>query len=241
MIYRVVIIDDEAPARRLIKRYLEKYDMLKIVGEADNGIDAAKLINKKKPDIAFLDIKMPKISGLELLDVVGFVPKVIFTTAYDEFALQAFDKNAVDYLLKPFSSERFDAALSKAIEQIKNQKLPTDKGSNPEKIKRIVAKKNSELHIIAVEEIFLIEAQDDYVFIHSEKERFLKNERMKFYEENLPKVDFVRVHRSFIVNINFVKKIELMEKDSYIVLLSNGLKARASKTGYRKLKEKLRI
>lgn len=239
---KVAIIDDETPARKLIRRFLEKYPNIEIIGEAVDGLTGLKLINTLKPDLVFMDIKMPKISGLEMVEVLSELPVIIFTTAYTEFAIEAFEKNAIDYLLKPFSAQRFEQALNKAMESIaKNDlKKPETKNSNG-KLQRIVIKNNDSLEIITLDELYMVEAQDDYVFVYTQKSRYLKSERMKFLEENLDNQTFIRIHRSYIININHVKKIELLGKDSYIAILTNGLKAKISKERYKKLKQILRI
>jgi len=239
---KVAIIDDETPARKLIRRFLEKYPNIEIIGEAADGLTGLKLINSLKPDLVFMDIKMPKISGLEMVEVLSELPVIIFTTAYTEFAIEAFEKNAIDYLLKPFSAQRFEQALNKAIESMaKNDLKKTETKNSNGKLQRIVIKNNNSLEIITLDELYMIEAQDDYVFVYTKKSRFLKLERMKFLEENLDEQTFIRIHRSYIININHVTKIELLGKDSYIAILTNGLKAKISKERYKKLKQILRI
>jgi len=239
---KVAIIDDETPARKLIRRFLEKYPNIEIIGEAADGLTGLKLINSLKPDLVFMDIKMPKISGLEMVEVLSELPVIIFTTAYTEFAIEAFEKNAIDYLLKPFSAQRFEQALNKAIESMaKNDLKKTETKNSNGKLQRIVIKNNNSLEIITLDELYMIEAQDDYVFVYTQKSRFLKLERMKFLEENLDEQTFIRIHRSYIININHVTKIELLGKDSYIAILTNGLKAKISKERYKKLKQILRI
>ena len=239
---KVAIIDDETPARKLIRRFLGKYPNIKIIGEAADGLTGLKLINTLKPDLVFMDIKMPKISGLEMVEVLSELPVIIFTTAHTEFAIEAFEKNAIDYLLKPFSAKRFEQALNKAMESIaKNDLKKTETKNSNGKLQRIVIKNNDSLEIITLDELYMVEAQDDYVFVYTQKSRYLKSERMKFLEENLDNQTFIRIHRSYIININHVKKIELLGKDSYIAILTNGLKAKISKERYKKLKQILRI
>ncbi len=242
---RTIIIDDEKLARNVIKSYLSKYENIQIVAECSDGFDALKKINEINPDIIFLDIQMPKLSGFEMLVLINEPPIIIFTTAFDNYAIKAFEVNAIDYLLKPFSEERFDDAIKKALNYLDNKNESRKKidslfktlNSKKEFLERIVVKQNQKIIIIPVEEIKYLEAQDDYVMIYSEKGNFLKEKTMKYFEENLKINNFIRIHRSYIVNISYIKQIELFEKDSYKVILINGTKLPVSKTGYQKLKE----
>ncbi len=242
---RTIIIDDEKLARNVIKSYLSKYENIQIVAECSDGFDALKKINEINPDIIFLDIQMPKLSGFEMLELINEPPIIIFTTAFDNYAIKAFEVNAIDYLLKPFSEERFDDAIKKALNYLDNKNESRKKidslfktlDSKKEFLERIVVKQNQKIIIIPVEEIKYLEAQDDYVMIYSEKGNFLKEKTMKYFEENLKINNFIRIHRSYIVNISYIKQIELFEKDSYKVILINGTKLPVSKTGYQKLKE----
>jgi len=244
---KVVIIDDEKLARELIRNFLNDYSNLQVVAECENGFEGIKSINEHKPDLIFLDIQMPKLNGFEMLELIDENLNIIFSTAYDQYALKAFEVNAVDYLLKPFSRERFDEAVKRVIDKIEkakpiNQK-PKDLASNfiskDEILKRIVVKHNQKIVIIPVEQIFYLEAQDDYVKIVTKDVSSLKQNRMKFFEEHLPD-SFVRIHRSYLVNINFVKQIDLIGKDSHAVLLKDGKQLHVSKSGYAKLREMIR-
>ncbi|PID57446.1 MAG: DNA-binding response regulator [Ignavibacteriae bacterium] len=240
-----IIIDDEKLARDIIKKYLEQNESIEICAECSNGFEAIKSINKIQPDLIFLDIQMPKLTGFEMLELLDNKPEIIFTTAYDQFAIKAFEVNAIDYLLKPFSLERFNEALDKVIAKITNEEKNNSKIDNVltkvneqiEALNRIVVKKNQKIIIIPTEKITDIQAEDDYVMINSELGNHLKKQTMKFYEEHLDSKIFFRVHRSHIVNINFVKQIELFEKESYKLTLKNGTKISVSKTGYNKIKE----
>jgi two-component system, LytTR family, response regulator len=240
-----LIIDDETLAREIIKKYLSQINEIEIIGESGNGFDAVKKINMLNPQLIFLDIQMPKITGFEMLELLDNPPVIIFTTAYDHYAIKAFEVNAADYLLKPFSEERFKEAVSKAVEKInKNEsKLPVvdnlikHKESSLEIIERVVVKTGSKITVIPVDEIKYIEAKDDYVMIHSAGGNFLKQKTMKYFEEHLPPSGFVRIHRSYIASIKEIKNIELLEKESYIATLSNMDKLPVSKNGYDKLKE----
>ena len=241
-----IIIDDEKLARDLIRNFLLSFDNIKIVDECKNGFDGIKSINENNPDLVFLDIQMPKLNGFEMLELLESNPNIIFTTAFDQYALKAFEVNAADYLLKPFSRERFTDAVNRVIDKISNS--DTNKNLVPktsefiqsdEKLNRIVVKKNNKIVIIPVDNVIYIEAQDDYVSITSTEGSFLKQNRMKYYEEHLPD-SFIRIHRSYIANLNEIKEISLLEKDSHVVILKSGGKLPVSKTGYKLLKEIIR-
>ena len=239
----VLIVDDENLAREIVKKYLELHQEINIIGECSNGFDAVKEITEKKPDLVFLDIQMPKLNGFEMLELLDEQPAIIFTTAFDNYAIKAFEVNAVDYLLKPFSEERFNEALKKVVERI-NQKIPEQEkveklieDQAPEMLERIVVKDGSKITIIPVEHLKWLEAQDDYVKIHSEGGRFMKKKTMKFFEDHLDPNMFIRIHRSSIININTIRQMELYEKDSYRVILKDDTKLPVSKTGLQRLKE----
>ncbi len=244
---KVIIIDDEHLAREIIKNYLKDKD-IEIVAECPNGFEGYKAIVDKSPDIVFLDIQMPKLTGFEMLELLEQPYNIIFTTAYDEFAIKAFEVNAIDYLLKPFSKERFDSALSKAIKNMppengveqKYSELEVHTQTNDQFIDRIIVKKNGTIIVLPIEEVLYLEAQDDYVNVISEKGNFLKQKRMKYYEDNLPENGFVRIHRSFIINLNFLSEIFLKEKASYYARLKNNTELPVSRSGYNKLKELLK-
>ena len=240
----ILIIDDEAPARYLIRRFLESYPEIEIVGEADNGFAAMKLIREHTPQLIFLDVQMPKLTGFEMLELIDDFPAIIFSTAFDQYAIRAFELNAVDYLLKPYSQERFDAAIQKALLKIKSgifvqQEIQTFKQNiipALETLTRIAVKDRQHIHVIPVNDIYYFEADGDYVKIHTEKRAFLKEKTMKYFEENLPQQQFIRIHRSYIVNVDEVTKIELYEKENYRVHLKNGERLKASSNGYKALK-----
>ncbi|MCB9259642.1 MAG: LytTR family transcriptional regulator DNA-binding domain-containing protein [Ignavibacteriales bacterium] len=242
----VLIIDDEKLARDIVKKYLEKQNDLKLIGECTNGFEGVKSINELKPEIIFLDIQMPKITGFEMLELLDHQPEIIFTTAFDQYAIKAFEVNATDYLLKPFSLERFTEAANKAIEKVRNNKsndystLLSSVNQNLESINRIVVKTNNKIVIIPTEKIKYLEAQDDYVMIHSELGKHLKKQTMKFYEEHLDGNTFFRVHRSFIVNLAEIKQMDLFEKDTYKILMKDGSSIPVSRSGYSKIKELLK-
>jgi len=241
---KIIIIDDEAPAREIIRHFLQMYPDIEIAGEADNGFTAMKLIKELKPQLIFLDVQMPKLTGFEMLELMDELPAIIFSTAFDQYAIRAFELNAVDYLLKPYSKERFDAAMQKALARIHsvmptNSKMQTFQNYITETIDsltRIAVKDRQQIHVIPVNDIDFIEADGDYVKLHTAKKAFLKEKTMKFFEENLPVRQFIRIHRSYIVNVNEVAKIELYEKESYRVHLKNGETLKASSSGYKALK-----
>ena len=206
-----------------------------------------KSISEMKPDLVFLDIQMPRLTGFEMLEVLEERPEIIFTTAYDQFAIKAFELNAVDYLLKPYDKERLKESIDKAVEKIgsgkgdqkpANQILPKrPELSSP--VTRIVVRKANSINIITVDKIRYVEAQDDYVMIYHSAGKALKQQTMKFYEDNLPKADFIRIHRSYIVNVEEIKRIEPYGKDNHIAILQSGDKLPVSRAGYKHLKEEL--
>lgn len=242
---KTLIIDDEVLAREIIKKYLLGKENFEIIGECGNGFEGLKIISDEKPDIVFLDIQMPKINGFEMLELLNEPPVIIFTTAFDQYALKAFEVNAADYLLKPFSIERFDEALAKAIillkeknkqtEIIKN--LITHHDNSNENLERIVIKDGHKINIVPIEDIKWIEAQDDYVMIYSFSGKYLKQKTMKYFEDHLNQKEFVRIHRSFIVSVKLIKKIELLEKESYQVTLEDKTILPMSKNGYNNIKK----
>lgn len=244
----VIIIDDETLARELVKRYIAYHQNVEVVSECSNGFDAIKKINESKPDIIFLDIQMPKINGFEMLELLEDPPVIIFTTAYDQYALKAFEVNAVDYLLKPFSQERFDEALTKALSYLENKSLQENKlrelvklnDQRKEYLSRIVVKDGQNISIIPTEDIRYLEAQDDYVMIYTSQKKYLKQKTMRYFEEHLNPNDFIRIHRSFIAPIKLIKKIELAEKETYQVILEDKKTLPLSRSGYNKLKDLLK-
>lgn len=246
---KVLIIDDELPARELVRNFLSSHKDVGIAAECENGFDALKAIHELRPDLLFLDIQMPKINGFELLEVLDQKPEIIFTTAYDQYAIRAFEMNAVDYLLKPFSRARFDQALDKARQRLRKPKSTTVQQEPVAKLRqhldqeekileRIITRLGSKITVIPVDKIWYIEAQDDYVMIWSELGNHLKEKTMKYFEEHLPSDQFIRIHRSHIINIFQISGIVLYEKDTHLVSLKCGAKLKASAEGYKRLREK---
>jgi len=243
---KIIIIDDEPLARMLVKEYLAPHTHIEIIAEAEDGFDGVKKINELKPDLIFLDVQMPKLNGFELLELIQHFPKVIFTTAFDEYALKAFENNAVDYLLKPFSEERFNQAISK-VQQISNgneekvQQIANFTPKYTEESSRIVVKNGSEIQIIPTQDIDFIEAYDDYVKIYLGEKYHIKKKTLTYYENALKEKQFLRIHRSFLLNTAKLTRIESFEKNSYIAILSSGMRIPISRTSYPVLKEKLGI
>ncbi len=245
---KVVIIDDEPLARSLVVEYIQQHSSIEIVAECNDGFQGVKAINQHKPDLIFLDIQMPKINGFEMLELLDTVPNVIFTTAFDEYAIKAFEANAIDYLLKPFSKERFDLAIQKwsekkstATSEKNIQTLLENTTKQPDEKNRIVVKNGSDIRIVPMADVMYIEAYDDYVKIFTKDTYYLKKKTMNYYESVLDSSHFFRTHRSFIINLQELTKIEPLEKNTYVVLLKNGKRIPLSRTGYSKLKETLGV
>jgi two-component system LytT family response regulator len=246
---RTIIIEDEAPARQLLIHYLKDFNEIEVIAECADGFIGLKTISEKKPDLVFLDIQMPKLTGFEMLEVLEETPEIIFTTAYDQFAIKAFELNAVDYLLKPFHKERLKEAILKAYEKIGSGKAGLRAGGTllplrpepEEPLSRIVVRKGNSINIIPVDQIRYVAAEDDYVMIYHSAGKALKQQTMKFYEDNLPKAGFVRIHRAYIVRIEEIKKIEPYGRDNHVAILHSGDKLPVSRAGYKHLKEELRF
>lgn len=243
---KAVIIDDEPLAREVVKEYLLGFPQIEVVQECNDGFEGLKAIQQHQPDLVFLDIQMPKITGFEMLELVEKLPAVIFTTAFEEHAIRAFEVNAVDYLLKPFSAERFEKAVQKWLDHFhKPAEMPDTNAlleaaaATPLQNNRVVIRLNGKIKIIPVSEIHYLEAADDYVKVVTHEGSFLKNKTMAFFEKTLDPAQFTRVHRSYILNINQVTRIEPYEKENHLAILRNGAKVLVSKTGYPKLKAAL--
>jgi len=245
---KTIIIEDENPARDLIKHYLLTYKEIELLGEFADGFTGLKAIQDLKPDLVFLDIQMPKLTGFEMLELLDEMPTLIFTTAYDQFAIKAFELNAVDYLLKPYSKERFDMAVNKALERIARgtpaqqvKKLMDHVTETRDSLDRVVVKTGNKIKVLPIESIFYIESQDDYVMIYTNQGKFLKQQTMKSFEQQLDPSLFARIHRSYLVNIETITQLELYEKNSYVAVLSNGVKLKVSDSGYKALKSLMRF
>jgi two-component system LytT family response regulator len=242
---KVVIIDDEPLARSIVKEYLQKHPQVEIMQECNDGFEGLKAIQQHQPDLIFLDIQMPKINGFEMLELIEQPPAVVFATAFDEFAIKAFEAHAIDYLLKPFNQERFDKAISKFKEQKATstekatQDLLETASQSPSQNNRIVVKNGSKIKIIPVHEVQYLEAADDYVKVHTGEGYFLKNKTMNHFEQTLDGQQFVRSHRSYIVNVQQITRIDPYEKDNHGAILRSGIKVPVSRTGYVRLREVL--
>lgn len=239
-----IIIDDEPLARSIVKEYLQDHKDIHVAQECGDGFEGVKAINQHKPSLVFLDVQMPKINGFEMLELIDDPPAVIFTTAFDEYAMKAFEAHAVDYLLKPFSKERFDKAIEKWREKQKSlYTSATAEFQNtikqPDEHNRVVVKSGNNIKIIPIQDINYIEAYDDYVKIFTKDGYVLKKKTMAYFEQALDPKLFVRVHRSFIIQLGQLTRIETLEKESHIALLKSGAKIPLSKTGYSRLKDVL--
>jgi two-component system, LytTR family, response regulator len=244
MSIRAILVDDEDLARQILREYLTQEEDVEIIAECNNGFDAVKAIAEWKPDLVFLDVQMPKLDGFEVLELVDSNLAVVFVTAYDQYAMKAFDAAAVDYLLKPFDANRLRTALGKARRRL-GERMP---GLHPAELKqtarppgqwpeRIVVKDGARVHIIPVAQLEYAEAQDDYVALRSGGKSYLKQQTISSLEESLDPLKFVRVHRSFLINLERVSKIEPYTKDSRLAILASGAQVPVSRAGYLRLKE----
>ncbi len=231
---KVIIVDDEASGRQLIKEYLNDFPQLILLGEANNGVDAVKMINEFKPDLVFLDVQMPGMTGFDVLTHLEELPQIIFSTAYDQYALKAFDVHAVDYLLKPYTKDRFKIAIERLQSNSEDNKarplaesLLLDKPKYPE---RILVQSQNKLVTIALEDVVRIEAYGDYSKLIAKEKTYLSNYGISILEEKLNNAIFIRVHRSSIININKVKELNKYTK-SYDITMQNGDVVRVSR-GY---------
>jgi two-component system LytT family response regulator len=246
---RAVIVDDEELARYLLREYLTQAGGVEVIAECANGFEAVKAIAEKKPDLVFLDVQMPKLDGFEVLELIDPAIAVIYVTAYDQYAMRAFDAHAVDYLLKPFSVDRFKKALERARQRLGEPAPVTPRISAtelsaaarpPERtLERIVVKDGAKVHIIPLEKLDYVEAQDDYVALRSEKKSYLKQQTISSVEAQLDPKKFVRIHRSYIVNLERIARIEPYTKDSRVAVLTDGTQLPVSRSGHARLKELL--
>ncbi len=237
---RAVIVDDEELARAYLRELLRAHPEIEVAAECPNGFEAVKACAEHSPDLLFLDVQMPKLDGFEVLELIDAGPAVIFTTAYDQYAMRAFDAHAVDYLLKPFGVDRFERALERARERLGERKLPTEiAAARPaaERPQRIVVKDGTKIHVIPLDKLDYVEAQDDYVALHSGGKSYLKQQPIAELETALDPARFVRIHRSAIVALDRVARIEPYGKESRIAILSDGTRLPVSKSGYTRLME----
>jgi len=245
---RVAIVDDEELARRLLREYLDADGRVEIVAECANGFDAVKAISEHKPDLVFLDVQMPKLDGFEVLELIDPDVAVVFVTAYDQYAMRAFDAHAVDYLLKPFGEDRLWKALDRARQRLREPHPVTDSVASrsdlaaaarppDHHLERMVVRDGPKVHVFPIAKLDYVEAQDDYVALHSEKKSFLKQQTISSLETQLDPKQFVRIHRSYILNLERIARIEPYAKDSRVAVLQDGTQLPVSRSGHAKLKE----
>ena len=236
---RIAIVDDEPLARTVVREFAEKLGV-QVVAECANGFEAVKAVADLSPDLLFLDVQMPKLDGFEVLELLGRSVPVVFTTAYDQYALRAFEVHAVDYLLKPFSEERFAEALSRARtrlaakEELPVEELVNDARPRTGPLERVLGD-GAQVHVLPVEKIDFVEAQDDYVCFKSEGKDYLKDQTMGALEAQLDAARFVRIHRSYLLNIERIARVELYAKDSRVAILRDGRRLPVSRAGYARL------
>ncbi len=242
---RTVIVDDEQLARSVVREHLVSHPEVDILAECPNGFDAVKVIGETEPDLVFLDIQMPKLNGFEVLELLDRIPAIIFVTAYDHYALRAFEVHAVDYLLKPFNRQRFEEALTRAKERIGKKDtasvsdLVAEVRSAHKPLERVLIKDGASVRVLPVETIDYVEAQDDYVAFKSGGKLHLKQQRMAELESLMDPARFVRIHRSYILNIDRLARLEPYAKESRMAILKDGTQLPVSRSGYDKLKQYL--
>jgi two-component system LytT family response regulator len=244
---RAVIVDDEELARQVLREYISAYADIEIAAECANGFEAVKAVAELKPDLVFLDIQMPKLDGFEVLELIGNEAAIVFVTAHDEFAIRAFEVHAVDYLLKPVGADRFAAALERAKKRLRGAGSGTAAGVPAAELialarppaqyaDRIPVRDGARVHIVPVAKLDYVEAQDDYVALCAEGKKHLKQQTIASLEAALNPAQFVRVHRSYIVNLERIARVEPYGKDSHVTVLHNGTQLPVSRTGYARLR-----
>jgi two-component system LytT family response regulator len=244
---RIVIVDDEPLARSVVREYASADPSVEVVADCANGFEAVKAVSELKPDLVLLDVQMPKLDGFEVLELLGREQAVVFITAYDQYALRAFDVHAVDYLLKPFSADRFQEAIGRARERLRVkaaaplnvEEIVREAKPKSGPAERVLIRDGANVHVIPVDKIDYVEAQDDYVAFKSEGKQFLKDQTLSAVESTLDAARFVRIHRSFILNIDRIAKVELYAKDSRIAILRDGTRLPVSRAGYARLSQLL--
>jgi len=239
---RAMIVDDEELARQVLREFLSAHPEIEIAAECANGFEAVKAAAELKPDLIFLDVQMPKLDGFEVLELIGSDAGVVFVTAYDSYAIRAFEVHAVDYLLKPFSSERFDAALARARDRLGSKMPPAAELSAAARppaqyLDRIPVREGTRVFIIPVAKLDYAEAQDDYVALCSEGKKHLKQQTISSLEAALDPSRFLRIHRSYIVNLERVARVEPYGKDTHVAVLTAGVQLPVSRAGYARLRE----
>jgi two-component system LytT family response regulator len=242
---RVAIVDDEPLARSVVREYLSACPGTAVVAECANGFEAVKAVAELSPDLLFLDVQMPKLSGFDVLELIGPAVPVVFTTAYDQYALRAFEVHAVDYLLKPFSAERFGQALERARERLAAREpmpveaLLSDARRSAQRdggtVERVLIRDGSQVHVLPIDRIDYVEAQDDYVCFKADGKSYLKDQTLANVEATLDPRRFVRIHRSYLLNIDRIARVELYAKDSRVAILRDGTRLPVSRAGYARL------
>lgn len=247
-VLRVVVVDDEPLARAVVREYAAADPTLEIVADCANGFEAVKAVSELKPDLVLLDVQMPKLDGFEVLELLGREQPVVFITAYDQYALRAFEVHAIDYLLKPYSVDRFQDAIARARERLRArataappriEEIVRDAKPKSGHTERVLIRDGANVHVLPVDKIDYVEAQDDYVAFKSEGKQYLKDQTLSSVEGTLDPVRFVRIHRSFILNIDRIAKVELYAKDSRMAILRDGTRLPVSRAGYARLSELL--
>ena len=243
---RALLVDDEDLARRVMRELLAAHPEVEIVGEAANGFEAVKLIDETTPDLIFLDIQMPKLSGFEVLELIDSRAAVVFVTAYDEYALRAFDVHAVDYLLKPFEPARLAEAIDRASGRLASGAAAPDAPALADAarppgrpLERVLIREEGKVHVLRAARIDFVEARDDYLSFASEGRRFLKQQTLADLEARLDPGRFVRIHRSYLLNVDRIARLELYNKDSWIAILQDGTRLPVSRAGHARLRELL--
>lgn len=242
---RVLIVDDEPLARGVLREMLAERGDIEIAGECANGFEAVKAVSEEKPELLLLDVQMPKLDGFEVLELVGAETAVIFVTAFDSYAMRAFEVHAVDYLLKPFTQERLDTALERARlrlgqKSVSGEELGAAARGNRQYLERIVTRDGAKVHIIPVEKLDYVEAQEDYIALRSEGKTVLKQQTISSLEASLDPERFVRIHRSYVVNLERVARVEPYGKNSKVAVLTTGDKLAVSRAGNGRLEELLK-
>jgi two-component system LytT family response regulator len=238
---RTIVVDDEPLARQVLREYLAAMPDITVIAECANGFEAVKAVAELAPDLVLLDVQMPKLDGFEVVELIGRDTPVIFVTAHDEFAVRAFDVHAVDYLLKPISAERLAEAIARVRQRAPGQSAvppvsvlrppPAERGP----AERVLVRDGTKVHVIDVDDLDFVQARDDYVGFHSAGQEFLKEQPLAEVEAELDPRVFVRIHRSFIVNLARIARVEPLTRDSRVVILKDGRRLPVSRSGYQRL------
>ncbi len=242
---RAIIVDDEKPARDLVREHLSQRTDVQIVAECANGFEAVRSVSRFQPDVVFLDIQMPKLDGFEVIDLLDPKPLIVFVTAYDDYAVQAFEVHAVDYVLKPVNRERLDAVIDRLHERLRTHQHPdlgeVSRELRQPPVRRIPVRDGDTVEVLPVARLEYVEAQDDYVMLVGDGKKLRKLQRLSELEELLPSEQFVRIHRSYIANIEKIEKLETYAKDSRVAIMRDGTRIPVSRSGYARLREKLTL